>query len=174
MMDPRYREIGPDRIPEIILESGVRIKIICGKIDQTRGAVQDVVIDPEYLDVTVPAGANFGHPLHSGYTAFAYVLDGKGYFEPERDPYHYEMDGENYFDFKRDCLLGAENLIIFADGDEINVVTENEGVRFLLISGRPIKEPVAWYGPIVMNTREELQVAFEEYQQGTFLKRQKK
>jgi redox-sensitive bicupin YhaK (pirin superfamily) len=174
MMDPRYREIGPDRIPEIILESGVRIKIICGKIDQTRGAVQDVVIDPEYLDVTVPAGANFGHPLHSGYTAFAYVLDGKGYFEPERDPYHYEMDGENYFDFKRDCLLGAENLIIFADGDEINVVTENEGVRFLLISGRPIKEPVAWYGPIVMNTREELQVAFEEYQQGTFLKHQKK
>jgi len=174
MMGPRYRGITSDQIPEITLEAGVRIKIICGKIGKTRGAVQDVVIDPEYLDVTIPAGAGFQHHTHPGYTVFAYVLEGKGYFEPERDPYHYDIEGNNYFDFKRDCLMGTENLIIYDDGEEIFITAENESVHFLLISGKPIKEPVAWYGPIVMNTREELQIAFEEYQQGTFLKHQKK
>jgi redox-sensitive bicupin YhaK (pirin superfamily) len=174
MMEPRYRGITSDQIPEITLDTGVRLKIICGKIDRTRGAVQDVVIDPEYLDVVMPADAVFNHRVHKGYTVFAYILEGRGYFEPERDPYHYEMEGKNYFDFKRECLLGAENLVIFDDGEEISVTTENERVHFLIISGRPIREAVAWYGPIVMNTREELQIAFEEYQQGTFLKHQKK
>jgi len=174
MMDPRYRELNPQQIPEVTLDSGVQIKIVCGRINQVRGAVQDVVIDPEYLDVFVPAGSNFKHRVHQGYTVFAYVLKGRGYFEPDRNPFHYDVEGKNYFDFKRECLLGIENLIIFADGDEVMVSSEGEDLRFLLISGRPIKEPVAWYGPIVMNTQQELQIAFEEYQQGTFLKHQKK
>ena len=173
MMEPRYREINSEQIPEITLDTGVRIRIICGKIDKTSGAVQDVMVDPQYLDVLVPPGKIFKYPLHKGYTVFAYILEGKGYFEPERNAYHYEMEGINYFDFKRDCLLGPENLVIYDDGDEIQISTEKESLRFLLISGRPIKEPVAWYGPIVMNTREELQIAFEEFQQGTFLKHQK-
>jgi redox-sensitive bicupin YhaK (pirin superfamily) len=100
---------------------------------------------------------------------FAYVIEGKGYFEPERDPYGYEVEGRNYFDFERDCLMGPERLVIYEDGDELTVSTERDGVRFLLVSGRPIGEPVAWYGPIVMNTQEELRIAFEEFRNGTFL-----
>ena len=135
-----------------------------------RGPVQDIVTDPEYLDVSVPPDTIFTHRVQEGYTVFAYVIDGRGYFEPERDPYGYEVEGKNYFDFRRDCLTGAESLVIFDDGNELSISSGSEGVRFLLISGKPIQEPVAWYGPIVMNTQEELRIAFEEYQNGTFLK----
>jgi hypothetical protein len=98
------------------------------------------------------------------------VTKGSGYFEPERDPYGYEVEGRNYFDFQRDCLMGPESLVIFHDGEELAITAGDEGVQFLLISGKPIREPVAWYGPIVMNTQEELRIAFDEYQRGTFLK----
>lgn len=170
MMDPRYRDVKNLQIPEVRLTNNVTVKIICGKVNGTSGPVQDIVTDPEYLDVTVPADTVFIHRVREGYTAFAYVIEGSGYFEPERDPYGYEVEGKNYFDFKRDCLIGVESLVIFDDGDELSVATNGEGVRFLLISGKPIREPVAWYGPIVMNTQEELRIAFEEYQSGTFLK----
>lgn len=83
------------------------------------------------------------------------MIEGKGYFEPERDPYEYEVEGMNYFDFERECLIGPESLVIFEDGGELAISTKGVGVRFLLISGKPIREPVAWYGPIVMNTQEE-------------------
>jgi quercetin 2,3-dioxygenase len=152
------------------LDNGVKVKIICGEIKGIRGPVQDIVIDPEYLDVTVPQGEKFTHGIQEGHRVFAYVMAGKGYFEPERDPYGFEVVGSNYCDFQRDCLMGTENLVIFKDGKDVEITGGDEGVRFLLISGKPIMEPVAWYGPIVMNSPDELRTAFEEYQNGTFLK----
>lgn len=170
MMKPRYRDVKGHQIPEVSLDSGVRIRVICGEVGDVKGPVQDIVIDPAYLDIAIPPNCTFRHAVQVRYTTFAYVIDGRGYFEPERDPYGYEIEGSNYFDFKRECAIGPESLVIFEEGDEVNVTTENEAVRFLLISGKPIGEPIAWYGPIVMNTQEELRTAFEEYQSGTFLK----
>ncbi len=173
MMDPRYRDVKSNQIPEIPLAKGVKVKIICGEVNGVKGPVRDIIIDPEYLDITVPSKSDFTYSVKRGYTVFAYVIDGEGYFDEERDSYAYEVEGANYFDFKRNCLIAPESLVIYDDGDEVGISTENKPVRFLLISGKPIKEPVAWYGPIVMNTQEELRVAFEEYQNGTFIKHRK-
>jgi len=170
MMDPRYQEIKSRQIPEVTLEGGAQAKIICGEVEGVKGPVLNIVIKPEYLDVSVPSGKSFSRRIAKGKTAFAYVIAGKGYFDRERDAYAHEVEGENYFDYKRECLFGPENLILFGDGEEVTVTTQGEPVRFLLISGRPIREPVAWYGPIVMNTKEELRIAFEEYERGAFLK----
>jgi quercetin 2,3-dioxygenase len=170
MMAPRYRDVKDHQIPEVVFDNGVKVKIICGEIKGVRGPVQDIVIDPEYLDVTVPQGKMFAHGIHKGHRVFAYVIAGTGYFEPEPDPYGYEVVGASYFDCQRDCLMGSENLVIFKDGEDLEITGGDEGVRFLLISGKPIREPVAWYGPIVMNSPDELRTAFEEYQNGTFLK----
>jgi redox-sensitive bicupin YhaK (pirin superfamily) len=170
MMDPRYRDVTNDQIPEVRLPNGGTVKIIAGEVSGVQGPVQDVVIEPEYLDVTVPANSQFRHPTKRGHTVFAYVIDGQGYFCQEKDPFTYQVEGAAYFDIARDPFVGNRTLVLFDDGDEILVSTEEQKVRFLLISGEPIGEPVAWYGPIVMNTREELRVAFEEYQQGTFIK----
>ena len=174
MMDPHYRDVMDGAIPRLTLPNGVEIRIICGKVGDQQGPVQDVVIDPQYLDVSVPAGTEFIFPTTPGHTVFAYVIEGKGIFCDQRDPYSYEEEGSNYFDLQRDPILGNTTLVVFGDGDQVKVTTEDFSVRFLLISGRPIKEPVAWYGPIVMNTAEELQTAFEEYQNGTFIKYKKK
>ena len=171
MMDPRYRGIVAAEIPEVTLENGVRVKVICGEVGGVRGPVRDVVVDPEYLDVTIPADTTFTHRIKSGYTAFAYVIEGEAYFDPERNAFSHEVVGDNYFDFQRKCICGAENLILYGDGDEVTITTRASSVRFLLISGKPIGEPIAWYGPIVMNTQEELQVAFEEFEKGTFIKK---
>jgi quercetin 2,3-dioxygenase len=173
MMAPRYRDVESNQIPEVTLDDGVKVKIICGQVSGVKGPVQDIVIDPEYLDITVPAKSNFIYSVKKGHTVFAYVVEGKGYFDQERNPFAYEAEGANYFDLKRECLLGSENLVLFDDGDRVAVSTEEKPVRFLLISGRPIKEPVAWYGPIVMNTQEELRIAFEEYENATFIKHKK-
>ncbi len=172
MMPPRYRDVQARDIPEITLENGTRIKIICGNVGGSQGPVQDIVIDPEYLDITVQPDSEFRHAVHKGYTVFAYLLEGSGYFEQGRDSYAYEKEGANYFDFERECLIQNESLVLFDDGDEVCVATENMPVRFLLISGKPIGEPVAWHGPIVMNTQDELKVAFEEYRDGRFIKNQ--
>lgn len=170
MMEPRYREVKASEIPRVEMESGVMARVICGEVEGVKGPVRDVVVDPQYLDVTVPPRVRFTHGVKRGHTVFAYVIDGGGYFEPERDPFRYDVEGRNYFDFKRECLIEPERLVAFDDGDEIVVSTDTRSVRFLLVSGRPIGEPLAWAGPIVMNTREELKVAFDEYQRGTFLK----
>ncbi len=170
MMDPRYRDVKNEQIPEISLENGVRVKIICGKINGTKGPVQDIVTNPEYLDVTVPAGASFVHPVKRGRNVFAYVIEGEGYFDPGRDAYGHEVVGKNYFDMKRSCVCGDGTVIHYGNGDEVSVSSDKNGVRFLLVSGKPIGEPVAWYGPIVMNTQEELRQAFDELERGTFLK----
>ena len=171
MMDPRYREVKRSQIPETTLDSGVKVKIICGRANKVSGPVKDIVIEPEYLDVYVPPKTAFVHPVKPGHTAFAYVIEGKGYFDQERNSFKHEVVGANYFDFKRECLLGPENLAFYErSGDQIMVTTEESQARFLLVSGKPIGEPVAWYGPIVMNSQEELRIAFDEYQKGTFIK----
>jgi redox-sensitive bicupin YhaK (pirin superfamily) len=170
MMDPRYRDVVDEQIPEVKLSDGTTIKIISGEISGVKGPVQDIVIDPEYIDVTVPAGSEFRHPTKQHHTVFAYIIDGQGYFCEEKNPFTYEVEGINYFDIQRDPFVGNGTIVLFSDGDEIMVITEEHPVRFLLISGKPINEPVAWYGPIVMNTRDELRTAFEEFNQGTFIK----
>jgi redox-sensitive bicupin YhaK (pirin superfamily) len=115
--------------------------------------VEDIVTNPAYLDVSIPAKATFEQPIPEGYTAFAYVFEGEGYFEAAS---------------KR--VIEAENLVIFSEGEMVTISATEDGVRFLLISGAPIGEPVAWRGPIVMNTQGELRAAFDEIAQGTFLK----
>jgi hypothetical protein len=170
MMDPRYRGLTRDEIPEATQANGTRIKVIAGKVDGVQGAVRDVVIDPEYLDVSVPAHATFTHPTPRGHTVFAYVIGGKGAFCQQKDPYSYQAEGSNYFDMERGSLIGDRHLLLFDDGDAVAVTTEDDPVRFLLVSGKPIGEPIAWYGPIVMNTQEELRVAYDELQHGTFIK----
>ena len=175
MMDPRYRDVIASQIPEVTLESGVKIKIICGKVAGVYGPVKDIVIDPEYLDIQIPPKTTFTHPVKSGHTQFAYVIEGEGYFDEGRNSYGHEVIGSNYFDVKRTCLIGAENVIFYGrEGSQIVLTSEEVPMRFLLIYGKPIGEPVAWYGPIVMNTQEELKLAFEEYEKGTFIKHKKK
>ncbi len=174
MMDPRYRDVRSEQIPEVLLDNGAKIKAICGKVADKEGPVRDIITDPEYLDITVPAGSEFVHATKRGHTVFAYVIEGKGYFCKEKRPFSYEIEGVNYFDMQIDPYISNHTLILFDDGDEVAVSTEADSVRFLLISGKPIGEPVAWYGPIVMNTQDELRLAFEEYRNGTFVKHRRK
>jgi len=170
MMGPRYRDVKKNMIPQVKRKDGTLIKIICGKVDGMQGPVTDIVIDPEYLDVSVPAKTTFQHAVKPGHTVFAYVFEGEAYFDTGKDSFAYEVEGTDYFDFKRDCLIKSDSLVLYGKGDGIIVTTEDSAARFLLVSGRPLKEPVAWYGPIVMNTQKELRIAFEEYDQGTFIK----
>ncbi|HXU06202.1 MAG TPA: pirin family protein [Polyangia bacterium] len=170
MMAPRYRGVTRAEIPSVTDAVGATIRVIAGTAGGVTGPVRDVVMRPEDLDVSLPAGKSFTHPTPRGHTVFAYVIGGEGVFCDQLDPYSYEAAGENYFDMKRERLIGDRHLVVFADGDEITVSTETVDVRFLLISGRPIGEPIAWYGPIVMNTQEELRIAFEELERGTFIK----
>ncbi|MGO9020897.1 MAG: pirin family protein [Syntrophobacteraceae bacterium] len=170
MMEPRYRDVRNEQIPERSLDGGVKVRIICGKVNGVQGPVHDIVIDPEYLDVTMPANSRFVHPIASGHTAFAYVIEGKGYFDEDRDAFGHQVVGRNYFDLDRECICVNESLILYEDGDHVSISAKDERLRFLLVSGRPIGEPVAWYGPIVMNTQDELRVAFDEYRKGTFIR----
>jgi redox-sensitive bicupin YhaK (pirin superfamily) len=170
MMDPRYRDVKSDQIPEISTGNGVTIRIICGEVKGTKGPVRDIITDPEYLDVTVPVETEFIHHTKPGHKVLAYVIEGKAYFCQEKKPFTYEVEGVNYFDIHRNSFMTNENLVLFDEGEQIVVSTEDEPVRFLLMSGKPIGERVAWYGPIVMNTQEELRIAFEEYNNGTFIK----
>ena len=170
MTPPRYRDVKKDQIPEVRLTNGTIIKIISGNVSGVKGPVQDIVIDPEYIDVTVPANSEFQYPTKPDHTVFAYIIDGQGYFGRGKNPFSYEVEGTTYFDIQRDPFFSNGSLVLFEKGEEIVVSTEEKSFRFLMISGKPLGEPVAWYGPIVMNTQEELQIAFEEYNKGTFIK----
>jgi len=170
MTPPRYRDVKNEQVPEVVLKGGATIRIICGEAGGKKGPVRDIVIDPEYLDIRIPAQSEFVHPVKKGHTVFAYIIEGKAYFCGEKNPFSYEVQGVNYFDIQREPFLDNETLILFDEGDQVRVSTGDEPVRFLLVSGKPLGEPVAWYGPIVMNTQEELRIAFEEYRNGTFIK----
>jgi quercetin 2,3-dioxygenase len=153
MCPPRYRGITAEEIPEIGLGPGTTVKIICGRIGDTAGPVTGINTDPEYLDFTLQAGARLTHATRRGYTAMAYVIDGSGRFSPDST-----------------AEYGNTSLIIFSDGDEIVITAGMQGLRLLFMSGKPLRQPIAWQGPIVMNTQEELAQAFQEYRNGTFLK----
>ncbi|MBA4387589.1 MAG: hypothetical protein C0404_06380 [Verrucomicrobia bacterium] len=155
MMEPRYREVKSSQIPAASVGKAT-VRVVCGTAGGVKGPVRDIVTGPEYLDVSIPAGAEFVHPTSTGSTVFAYVFEGSGHFDKAR----------------KDALENRD-LALFGDGDQVVVSAGKDPVRFLLISGRPIGEPVAWYGPIVMNTQEELRIAFEEYEKGTFIKHKK-
>ena len=170
MMEPRYRGVTSGEIPESSDSSGTRIKVIAGQAAGQIGPVRDVVTSPEYLDVTVPPGKSFTHPTPRGHTVFAYVIGGGGVFCEQKDPYAYEGEGGDYCDMTPDRPITDGHLVLFGDGDAVSVTTEEAFVRFLLISGKPIGEPIAWHGPIVMNTQEELRVALAELESDTFIK----
>lgn len=170
MMPPRYQEVKSSQIPQVDLPGGGLMRVICGKVGEVKGPIQDVMVEPEYLDISLPPEGSLVHPTIRGHTVFAYVFAGDGIFCGENDPFAYETEGSNYFDTERCSSLGNTSLIVFEDGDQIQVNAGGTGMRFLLISGKPLHEPVAWYGPIVMNTSAELQTAFEELQNDTFIK----
>ncbi len=170
MMEPRYRGITATEIPTVTASGNAAVKVIAGTLDGTTGPVRDIVTDPEYLDVTVPAHSEFTHATIPGHTVLAYVIEGKGLFCKEKIPLSYEVEGTNYFDMRKDAFADNGTLVLFGDGHEVVASTEDDPVRFLLVSGKPIGEPVAWYGPIVMNTQKELQIAFAELDSNTFIK----
>jgi redox-sensitive bicupin YhaK (pirin superfamily) len=171
MMNPRYRDVKSADIPHVVIDDKIKIKIVCGTVNGVSGPVKDIVTDPEYLDITLEPGANYAHHVQNGYTAFAYVIAGKGYFCNEKTPFQYDKHGRNYFDFEITPYASDGNLVLFDDGDQILMSTDESAMRLLLCTGKPLKEPVAWYGPIVMNTQEELEVAFREFENGTFIKK---
>jgi quercetin 2,3-dioxygenase len=172
MMSPHYQGITSGDIPELKDEGGAIIKIIAGSMGGVKGPVHGIASEPEYLDVSVPQGKTFTHHTPRGRTVFAYVIEGKGVFGDPDMAFADEAEGEKYFGSDRDRLIGDAHLVLFGDGDSVSVSAETEPVRFLLISGKPIREPIAWRGPIVMNTEEELRIAFQELEEGTFIKHQ--
>ncbi|HYM39724.1 MAG TPA: pirin family protein [Thermoplasmata archaeon] len=153
MMDPRYREVKSGVIPQFEAAKGVTVRVIAGEVHGVQGPVRDIVVEPEYLDVRIEPHGAFEHSIKEGHRAFAYVLGGRGRFD--------EDSGE---------IVDHENLILYRDGDRVRIEAMDQPLRFLLVSGKPLHEPVAWWGPIVMNNRRELEAAVQEFQNGTFVK----
>ena len=170
MMDPRYREVKHADIPVIKTDQGAVVRVICGEVAGVKGPAREIVTDPVYLDVSLPAGGIFTHPVKPEHTVFAYVIEGEGCFDQSLNSFGLEAVGMNYFDIAQQCACDADTLVLYGPGNIVTVTAEQKPVRFLLVAGRPLKEPVAWGGPIVMNTQEELQATFREYQEGTFLR----
>lgn len=171
MSDPRYQDIPSSAIPEIVDDDGTQVRVICGEFWGRRGPVDGVAADPSYLDIAVPAGRQKRLRVETTRNAFAYVFAGAGSFRDASDPR--AVLTESGVDPNAQPRYDANNhsLVLFDRGDEIVVRAGPEGIRFLLVSGKPIQEPVAWYGPIVMNTRDELEQAVSELRSGTFIKR---
>ncbi len=174
MTDPRYQDILARDIPEVVDDDGTRVRVVCGEFWGKRGPVEGVAADPRYLDVWVPPRVRKTLAVESSRHAFAYVFEGSGTFRDASAPRGVltEQVGEGVgaSDALVRELTGNRSLVLFDWGDEIAVQAGEEGIRFLLVSGRPLEEPVAWQGPIVMNTREELRRAYAELQDGTFIK----
>ncbi|MGE0230489.1 MAG: pirin family protein [Flavobacteriaceae bacterium] len=171
MTDPRYQDIKGAEIPEIIDDDGTRVKVICGSFWGKKGPVDGIAADPSYLDIFVPAGVKKTLPVDTYRKAFAYIFEGDGRFSNASDPRgvltEKEFAGEELV--LRDNS-GDRTLVLFGTGDEITVQAGERGIRFLLVSGKPIGEPVAWHGPIVMNTRAELIQAMNELNNGSFIR----
>ncbi|MEW6322667.1 MAG: pirin family protein [Acidobacteriota bacterium] len=169
MTAPRYQDVLSRDIPEVTDDDGTKVRIVCGSFWGKTGPVEGVAADPRYLDISVPPGRRRRIPVESSRHAFAYVFAGSGRFRNASAPRAVltETVGEEGEQYSR---AGDRSLILFDNGDEIEVQAGDEGIRFLLVSGRPLEEPVAWYGPIVMNTRDELRQAYEELRTGTFIR----
>lgn len=153
MMAPRYRDLKAADIPEVRQDDGVTVKIIAGTVGGIQGPVRDIVIEPELLDISIPAATSYYHNIPEGHTAIVYILAGEGSFDESSVAHR------------------PETVLLFErTGSQVRVETKETPVRFLLVAGKPLGEPVAWRGPIVMNTRAELDIAFEEYKNGTFVR----
>lgn len=171
MTSPRYQDVPGKEIPELVDDDGTVIRIIIGDYHGKKGIVEGVAADPQYLDISVPAGVKKLFKVDTSRNAFAYVFEGSGSFRDASAPtgvlLEKEVNGQEVH--VRD-MSGDRTLVYFDSGDEVTVQAGDEGIRFLLVSGKPLKEPVAWHGPIVMNTREELITAVTDLQNGTFIK----
>jgi redox-sensitive bicupin YhaK (pirin superfamily) len=171
MTAPRYQDIPALAIPEIVDDDGVRVKIVCGDFWGQKGPVDGVAADPRYLDVYVPPGKRKVLPVETYRQAFAYIFESSAVFSGASQPFgalrEELVDGEEVI--VRD-KVGNRSLVVFDTGDEVVVQAGEEGVRFLLVSGRPLREPIAWHGPIVMNTQAEIRKAISDLQGGTFIK----
>ena len=170
MTAPRYQDIKAGEVPEVIDDDGTRVRVVCGDFWGKRGPVEGVAADPRYLDVFVPPGKRKTLAVELERHAFAYVFEGSGSFRAASEPFGVLTEKTDGLD---EILVreqtGNRSLVLFDSGDEVTVQAGDEGIRFILVSGKPIKEPVAWYGPIVMNTEAELQKAFTELRDGTFI-----
>ena len=170
MTGPRYQEVKSADIPEVIDDDGTHVRVVCGSFGGKKGPVDGIAADPIYLDVSVPAGRKKILPIETTRHAFAYVFSGNGKFCNASGPLAVPTEGIKWLDTTPPAEAGNRSLVLFDRGDELQVQAGEDGIRFLLVSGKPLQEPVAWYGPIVMNTQEQLRQAFEELEEGTFLK----
>ena len=172
MTAPRYQDVSSKDIPAVTDDDGTHVRVVCGEFWGKRGPVDGIAADPQYLDVSVPPNRRRTLPIEVTRHAFAYVFAGSGTFRDASGPRPVLTDdtGTSLDDHATYNDARDRSLVLFNRGDEVTVQAGPEGIRFLLVSGRPLQEPVAWYGPIVMNTEAELQQAFEEFRNGTFIK----
>jgi redox-sensitive bicupin YhaK (pirin superfamily) len=170
MTTPRYQDVAGKDIPEVVDDDGTRVRVVCGNFWGTSGPVDGIAADPIYLDVSIPPGKRKTLPVETTRHAFAYVFAGAGTFRNASDPKAVKTDGVSAGSGSPAEDLGNRSLLLFDRGDEVTVQAGEQGIRFLLVSGKPIEEPVAWYGPIVMNTEDELRLAVAEMRAGTFIK----
>ncbi len=170
MTGPRYQEIKALEIPEIIDDDGTRARLICGDFWGKRGPVDGIAADPIYVDISVPPGKRKILPVETTRHAFAYVFAGSGKFCNASGPLSVPTEGVGWADTSLPTQADDRSLVLFDSGDQVEVQAGENGIRFLLVSGKPLQEPVAWYGPIVMNTQEQLRQAYAELEKGTFLK----
>jgi quercetin 2,3-dioxygenase len=170
MTAPRYQEVKSQDVPVAQDDDGTSVRIVCGSYRGIGGPVEDVAARPVYLDVSIPAGKRKRLPVETTSHAFAYVFDGHGKFCNASSPLAVPTEPDRWSDSKPPAHADNRSLVLFDSGDEVEIQAGEEGIRFLLISGQPLGEPVAWYGPVVMNTQEELQHAFDQLDEGTFLR----
>jgi len=170
MTAPRYQEVKAGEIPQVTDDDGTHVRVVCGNFWGKRGPVDGIAADPIYLDVSVAPGRRKSLPVETTRQAFAYVFAGSGKFCNASGPLAVPTEAIEWADTKPPAAADNRSLVLFDRGDEVTVQAGDEGIRFLLVSGKPLQEPVAWYGPIVMNTQQELRQAFEELEQGKFLR----
>ncbi len=170
MTDPRYQDIKAQDIPEVTDDDGTRVRVVCGEFWGKKGPVDGVAADPQYLDVSVPPGQRKRLAIETSRNAFAYVFAGSGSFRDASAPRGVQTEQVGSAKAGTPDLVANRSLVLFGRGDEVVVQAGDEGIRFLLVSGSPIEEPVAWYGPIVMNTQQQLQQAYTELREGSFIK----
>jgi redox-sensitive bicupin YhaK (pirin superfamily) len=170
MTNPRYQDVPAREIPTVGDDDGTLVRVIVGDYHGKRGPVDGIAADPRYLDISVPAGRRKSFKVETTRHAFAYVFDGSGTFRDASQPQAVQTDRIQPDGREVKDLVGNRSLVLFDRGDEVTVQAGPTGIRFLLVSGQPLKEPVAWQGPIVMNTPEELRQAYAELRNGTFIK----